>query len=59
MSKKFDCVEMKHEGARELQKLISKFSIEEELEFWRQQTEELKRRRETVKLSDTKSQEKA
>jgi hypothetical protein len=42
MNKKFDCVEMKHRAARIIQKRISKLSREEELEYWRAQTQELR-----------------
>ena len=42
MNKKFDCVEMKHRAARIIQKRISKLSREEELEYWRVQTRELR-----------------
>ncbi|MCL5030382.1 MAG: hypothetical protein M1480_15330 [Bacteroidetes bacterium] len=42
MNKKFDCVEMKHRAARIIQKRISKLSREEELEYWRIQTRELR-----------------
>ena len=42
MNKKFDCVEMKHRAARFIQKRISKLSREEELEYWRIQTRELR-----------------
>jgi len=42
MNKEFDCVEMKHRAARIIQKKISKLSREEELEYWRVQTQELR-----------------
>lgn len=42
MNKKFDCVEMKHRAARIIQKRISKLSREEELEYWKTQTRELR-----------------
>jgi hypothetical protein len=42
MNKKFDCVEMKHRSARIIQKRISKLTREEELEYWRTQTRELR-----------------
>ncbi|MHB9013011.1 MAG: hypothetical protein ACYC49_12410 [Ignavibacteriaceae bacterium] len=42
MNKKFDCVEMKHRAARIIQKRISKLSREEELEYWKAQTQELR-----------------
>jgi len=42
MNKKIDCVEMKHRAARIIQKRLSKLSREEELEYWRVQTQELR-----------------
>ncbi len=42
MNKKFDCVEMKHRAARIIQKRTSKFTREEELEYWKSQTRELR-----------------
>ena len=42
MNKKFDCVEMKHRAARIIQRRISKLSREEELEYWKTQTHELR-----------------
>jgi len=42
MNKKFDCVEMKHRAARIIQKKISELTREEELEYWKAQTKELR-----------------
>jgi len=41
--KGFDCVEMQHRGAEHVRKLTEGMTPEEELEFWRRGTEELKR----------------
>lgn len=41
--KTFDCVEMMHQGAEHVRRQVNGMTIEEEAEFWRQQTEELKR----------------
>ncbi|MFH1194859.1 MAG: hypothetical protein V1720_04045 [bacterium] len=41
MKKKFDCVEMKHKAARIIQTKISKMSLEEELEYWKEQTKKM------------------
>ena len=46
--KQFDCVQMKHEGAKEVQKKISRLSRQEELEFWRQSSMHLKGRKEKL-----------
>jgi len=40
--KKFDCVEMMHDGAAGLKKKISLFTREQELEFWRKSTQALR-----------------
>jgi len=39
--KKFDCVEMMHEGARRIYEETRGMSREEELEYWRKETERL------------------
>jgi len=41
--KGFDCVEMQHRGSEHVRKLTEGMTPEEELEFWRRGTEELKR----------------
>jgi len=43
MNKKFDCVEMKHRAAQKIRTRIASFSAKEELAFWREQTESLKK----------------
>lgn len=43
-TKKFDCVEMKRRGAENVRAQIAGMTLEQELEFWRGQTEELRRR---------------
>lgn len=43
MNNKFDCVEMKHRAANIIQKKLSKLSRKEELEYWRVQTQELRK----------------
>jgi hypothetical protein len=40
--KAFDCVEMMHEGGRRVQELLRGMSREEELEFWRKETQKLR-----------------
>ena len=42
-TKKFDCVEMMHRGAEEVRKRIGNMTREQELEYWREQTERLRR----------------
>lgn len=40
--KTFDCVEMMHKGAERVRRQVEGLSIEEELAYWRQQTEALR-----------------
>ena len=42
-TKTFDCVEMKRRGAAIVQQKIAGMTPQEELEFWREQTELLRR----------------
>ncbi len=42
-TKTFDCVEMKRRGAEEIYELVKDMTVEEEVEFWRQKTEELRK----------------
>ncbi len=41
-NKKFDCVEMKREGARKVLEKTSKMTREEELQFWQERSRTLK-----------------
>ena len=45
----FDCVEMKHRGAELVRRAIESASHEEELKYWREGTEELRKRQELLK----------
>jgi hypothetical protein len=45
MNKTFDCVEMKHKGADKIRKKIAKLSTKEELQFWKEMTASLKKRK--------------
>jgi len=42
-TKTFDCLEMKRRGQKHVRKLIAGMSPEEELEFWRRETEAARR----------------
>jgi hypothetical protein len=42
-TKTFDCVEMKRQGAEWVQKQIAGMSPQEELDFWKKQTQNLRR----------------
>jgi len=48
-TKTFDCVEMKHRGADLVRSAIGGASPEEELKFWREGTEELRKRQKSLK----------
>ena len=39
--KKFDCVEMMHQGAERVRQQTAGMSLEEELAYWREKTQEL------------------
>jgi hypothetical protein len=43
-AKTFDCVEMMHRGAEEIRKKIRGVTKEEQIEFWRERSEQLRRR---------------
>ena len=47
--KTFDCVEMKRRGAEQVQQQIADMSPLQELEFWRNQTEEIRRRQHDIR----------
>lgn len=53
MSKKFDCVEMKHKAAERIQKEIEGMSLEEELNYWQKKTDALRQLQKRVKRSQT------
>ncbi len=42
MKKSFDCVEMMHQGAERVRHEVEGMTLEEELAYWRQQTEALR-----------------
>jgi hypothetical protein len=50
-TKTFDCVEMKRRGAELVQERLAGMTPEQELEFWRQQTEELRREQQRVRTA--------
>ena len=47
--KAFDCVEMMHRGAEHVRKLTAGMTLEEEVEFWRKETEELRKQQEVAR----------
>lgn len=48
-TKTFDCVEMKHRGAEQLKEKIDRFTVQQELAFWAERSNELKQRQATAK----------
>ena len=42
-TKKFDCVEMKHKGARKVYAATRGMTVDEEVMYWRQRTNEARR----------------
>ncbi|MEX5215705.1 MAG: hypothetical protein NW703_16280 [Nitrospiraceae bacterium] len=47
--KTFDCVEMKHRGAERLKEKIDRMTVQQELTFWAERSNELKQRQATAK----------
>jgi len=48
-TKAFDCVEMKRRGAEQVQQQIAGMDVQQELDFWRNQTEEIRRRQKEIR----------
>ena len=48
-TKTFDCVQMKRRGAARVQQQIANLTPEQELEFWRKQTDTLRRRQQEIR----------
>ena len=48
-TKTFDCVQMKRRGAARVQQQIENLTPEQELEFWRKQTDTLRRRQQEIR----------
>jgi len=44
MTRKFDCLEMKRKGAERIYSELKDKTVEEQIEYWRKGTEELKKR---------------
>jgi hypothetical protein len=47
--KPFDCVEMMHQGAARLRKKLAGMTEAQELDYWREQTAELRRKAKAAK----------
>lgn len=50
MKKTFDCIEMKREGAKRLRARLEKMTRAEQLTFWRERTDALRRRAATLRV---------
>jgi hypothetical protein len=48
-TKAFDCVEMKHRGAEQLKETIERMTVQQELAFWAERSNELKERQAAAK----------
>jgi len=48
-TKTFDCVEMKRRGAELLRQRLDGMTLEQEVEFWRQRSEEFQREQERLR----------
>lgn len=48
-SKTFDCVEMKRAGNQKIFEIIKEMTLEEELAYWQEATEKLRRHQQTVR----------
>jgi hypothetical protein len=47
MKKKFDCVELQHRGAEKVQARLAGMTFEQEVAYWEQRGEELRREKES------------
>ena len=48
-TKAFDCVEMKRRGALEIYELLKDMSPEEQVAFWKQETQKLREEQQAVR----------
>ncbi len=48
--KTFDCVEMKHRGAERIYNQIANMTLKEQLTFWRERTELLRKHQQRVQM---------
>lgn len=57
--KNFDCVEMKREGAKRLRERLAGMTRQQQLDFWRERTDALRRRAEAVRENSPRGQSSA
>jgi hypothetical protein len=55
-TKTFDCVEMKRKGAEYVYNIIKDMTPEEEVAYWRQQTETMRQRQATLRARNQSDQ---
>ncbi|EKD50399.1 MAG: hypothetical protein ACD_62C00549G0006 [uncultured bacterium] len=55
MTKKFDCVDMKHIAAKEIYKETKDMTLEQELEYWTEQANELRKLMESKKKKSSQT----
>ncbi len=53
--KTFDCVEMKRRGAERIYNQIANMTLKEQLAFWRERTELLRKDQQTIKMKSKTS----
>lgn len=54
--KNFDCVEMKREGASRLRERLAGMTRQQQLDFWRERTEALRRHAEAIRANSPRGQ---
>ena len=53
--KTFDCVEMKRRGAERIYNQVANMTLKEQLTFWQERTELLRKHQQTVKMKSKTS----
>ena len=46
----FDCIEMQHRGGEKIRKETKGMTLEQELTFWQQCSQELRRRQQSIRM---------
>ncbi len=49
MKNKFNCVEMKYQSAEKIQEQLKNYTLEEELNFWKIRSDDLKDKKKNLK----------
>jgi len=53
-TKTFDCIRMKRQGAERVMKHLKGKTVQEQLEYWRQGTEELRKHQQALQKTGSK-----